>query len=158
MSNPEIKEQAELKIEDLPEFEIWKIRDNTWSKILLTISYDEEELNKFIQNFDDIYYFSTYPSDIEKYKNNPALYEIIQHYKHTTETGKLELMIFKIKEISEEEKQKFIKELREKYWDFVKLDEAKYEYIVGYFWWTAWRTSSAVMKDIKNIYPVKTLK
>jgi hypothetical protein len=62
--------------------------------------------------FDDIYYLSVSPFDIEKYKDNEAIYDILKRYKHTAERRKLELMIFKTKEISEEEKQKIIEKVK----------------------------------------------
>ena len=54
MNNPEIKEQAKIKIEDLPEFEIWKIRDESCDYIFETICNDEEKLKEFLTKFDEI--------------------------------------------------------------------------------------------------------
>ena len=158
MKDPEIKEQAEQRIEDLPEFEIWKIRDETCSYIFDSIRYDEEKLKDFVQKFEDIYYFSTSPFDIEKYKDNPALYEILDRYEHCSEWHQLEIMIFKIKEKTEAEKKEILDRLKEMYWENVRFDDSRYCFIVGYYWWTSWRSNSAYMKDIKKIYPVKTLK
>jgi hypothetical protein len=102
---------------------------------------------------------SVNPFEIEKYKDNPALYEILKRYEHWAEYRKLEIMLFKLKEISEEEKQKILEKLRKEFeWMNIKLDDTKYVYIVWYFWWTSWRTNSAYMEEIKKIYPVKTLK
>ena len=158
MKDPENKEQAELRIEDLPEFEIWKICDETSSNIFKSIKNDEEKLKDFLQEFEDIYYFSTSPFDIEKYKGIPALYEILARYEHCSEWHKLEIMIFKIKEKSEEEKKEIMDKLREMYWENVKYNDTRYWFIVWYYWWSLWRWNSSDMKEIKEIYPVKTLK
>ena len=158
MNQPENQEYIEENLENLSDFEVWKIKNETWSSLFETIWYDEKKLDDFIQKFEDIYYLSVLPGNIEKYKDNQAIYDILNHYKHTAEWHRLEIMIFKIKEISEEEKQRILKELKEEYWFDIQLDESKYEYIVWYFWWTAWRTCSYYMDEIKKIYPVKILK
>jgi len=153
MNNPEIKEQAEEKLENLGN--LGKIRDETWSYIFEWIYFDEEKLKEFLKKFSDIYYLSVNPFEIEKYKDNPAIYEILKRYEHWAEYRKLEVMLFKLKEISEEEKQKILEKLRKEFeWMNIKLDDTKYVYIVWYFWWTSWRTNSAYMEEIKKIYPV----
>jgi len=153
---------AEEKIENLPDFEIWKIRDETTSYIFENFWRNKNDVvgkfKEFLGKFDDIYYLSVSPFDIEKYKDNETIYDILKRYKHTAERRKLELMIFKTKEISEEEKQKIIKKVKKETWfDDIKFDETKYRLIVWYFGWTAWRTNSANMEIIKSMYPVKTL-
>ena len=160
MDSPEIKEQAEQKIEDLPEFEIWKIRDETYGNIFNELSYDWEIQKKYIESkFDDIYYLSVSPNDIEKYADNPAIYEILKRYEHTAERHKLELMIFKFKKLSEEQRQEILERLKKEYeWLEIKLDESRYWYVVWYFGWSQWRWNSSYMEEIKKIYPVKTLK
>jgi hypothetical protein len=69
-------------------------------------------------------------------------------------------MVFKLKEWTEEQKKETLAKLRSTFWDSanIKLDESKYSYIVWYYWWTMWRTNSAYMREIKEIYPVKILK
>ena len=159
MNNPEIKEQSELRIEDLPEFEIWKIRDESCSYIFETISDDDEKLKEFLQKFDDIYYLSVSPFEIEKYKDRPTINEILKRYEWAANWHPLEIMLFKIKEIPEEEKEKLIERLQKEYeWFPIKLDESKYMCIVWFFGWTSWRTNSAYIDEIKKIYPVKMLK
>ena len=158
MSQPEKQEELIEKIENLKDFELWKIRDETASFIFQDIWYDTSKLKEFADKFDNIYYLAVRPTEIEKHKNNPTIYEILKRYEHTAERRKLEIMIFKIKEVSEEERQKILEKLKEEYWDMVKLDETKYWYIVWYFGWTAWRTNSYYMDEIKKIYPVKQLK
>lgn len=145
------------KIEDLQGFEIGKIRDETWSYIFQNL-HDEERLKEFSDKFDDIFYLSVFPTEIEQYEYNPVIYEILKRYEHTAEWHNLEIMIFKMKEASEEEKQEALEKLKTMYpWLNVQLDDTKYQYIVGYFGWTAWRTNSYYMEEIKKIYPVKTL-
>lgn len=152
-----IKNSSEIEL-ILPDFELGKIRDETWSYIFENFSRDEDKLQEFVNKFDDIYYLSTYPQEIEKYKDNPTIYDILKRYQHTAEWHKLELMIFKLKEISEEKKQEALEKLRAMYpWMDIKLDDIRYQYIVGYYWWTAWRTNSYYMEQIKTIYPVKNL-
>lgn len=158
MSNPEIKEQAEIRIEDLPEFKIWKIRDDTSPQLFESIKDDDEKLKEFISKFDDIYYFKISPFDTEKYKDNEVISDILRHYAHTSEGQFIEVMVFKLKEWTEEQKKETLEKLRSIAWDNVRLDESKYSYIVWYYWWTMWRTNSAYMREIKEIYPVKTLK
>jgi len=146
-------------IDELKGFEIGKIRDETTSYILENFYDDPQKLKEFTDKFDDIFYLSLHPSYIEEYKSNPAIYEILKRYEHTTEWHRMELMIFKMKEIPEKQKQTALEELRKKYpWLDIRIDETKYQYIVGYFGWTAWRTNSSYMEEIKKIYPVKTLK
>ena len=132
MNNPEIKEQAEIKLEDLPEFEIWKIRDETYGNIFKELSYDGEIQKEYIENkFDDIFYLSVSPQDIEKYADNQAIYEILKRYEHTAERHRLELMIFKFKELSEEKRQEILERLKREYeWIEIKLDDSKYWYVV----------------------------
>lgn len=143
---------------NLPDFELDKIRDETWNYIFENFSRDEGKLQEFVDKFDDIYYLSVHPQEIEKYKDNPTIYEILKRYQHTAEWHKLELMIFKMKEFSEEQKQEAFERLRKIYpWLDIKLDDTKYQYVVGYYWWTAWRSNSYYMNEIKKIYPVKTL-
>lgn len=158
MSNPEIKEQAEIKLEDLPEFEIWKIKDDTSPQLFESIKDDDEKLKEFISKFDDIYYFKISPFDTEKYKDNEVISDILRHYAHTSEGQFIEVMVFKLKEWTEEQKKETLEKLRSIAWDNVRLDESKYSYIVWYYWWTMWRTNSAYMREIKEIYPVKELK
>ena len=158
MSNPEIKEQAEIRIEDLPEFKIWKIRDDTSPQLFESIKDDDEKLKEFISKFDDIYYFKISPFDTEKYKDNEVISDILRHYAHTSEGQFIEVMVFKLKEWTEEQKKETLEKLRSIAWDNVRLDESKYSYIVWYYWWTMWRTNSAYMREIKEIYPVKELK
>ncbi len=143
---------------NLPDFELDKIRDETWNYIFENFSRDEGKLQEFVDKFDDIYYLSVHPQEIEKYKDNPTIYEILKRYQHTAEWHKLEIMIFKMKEFSEEQKQEAFERLRKIYpWLDIKLDDTKYQYVVGYYWWTAWRSNSYYMNEIKKIYPVKTL-
>ena len=160
MNDPEIKEQAEQRIEDLPEFKIWKVRDDTSPQLFDSIKNDDEKLKEFVSKFDDIYYFKISPFDTEKYKDNEVISDILRHYAHTAEGWFLEIMVFKLKEWTEEQKKETLAKLRSTFWDSanIKLDESKYSYIVWYYWWTMWRTNSAYMRDIKEIYPVKTLK
>lgn len=158
MNNPEIREQTEQKIEDLPEFEIWKIRDDTSPQLFESIKDDDEKLKEFISKFDDIYYFKISPFDTEKYKDNEVISDILRHYAHTAEGWFLEIMVFKLKEWTEEQKKETLAKLRSIAWDNVRLDESKYSYIVWYYWWTMWRINSAYMREIKEIYPVKELK
>ena len=154
----EKKSELKQKIENLPGFEIWKIRDETGSYILENFRDGQDDLKEFTDKFDDIYYLSVSPADIEQYKDNPAIYGILKRYEHTAEWLKLELMIFKMKEISKEQKQETLNKLKEMYPGLnVKLDETKYQYIVWYFGWTAGRTNSAYMEEIKKAYPVKIL-
>ena len=142
----------------LPGFEQWKIRDETWSYIFENFMNNQDKLKEFVGKFDDIYYLSVSPNNIEWFKHYPAIYDILKRYKHTAEWRNLELMIFKLKEISEEQKQETLERLRKMYpWLNIKLDDTKYEYIVGYYWWTAWRSNSYYMNEIKKIYPVKEL-
>jgi hypothetical protein len=68
-----------------------------------------------VDKFDDIYYLSVHPQEIEKYKDNPTIYEILKRYQHTAEWHKLEIMIFKMKEFSEEQKQEAFERLRKIY-------------------------------------------
>ncbi len=143
---------------NLPDFELDKIRDETWNYIFENFSRDEGKLQEFVDKFDDIYYLSVHPQEIKKYKDNPTIYEILKRYQHTAEWHKLEIMIFKMKEFSEEQKQEAFERLRKIYpWLDIKLDDTKYQYVVGYYWWTAWRSNSYYMNEIKKIYPVKTL-
>ena len=86
---------------NLPDFELDKIRDETWNYIFENFSRDEGKLQEFVDKFDDIYYLSVHPQEIEKYKDNPTIYEILKRYQHTAEWHKLEIMIFKMKEFSE---------------------------------------------------------
>ena len=159
MNNPETKEQAKIKIEDLTEFEIWKIRDESCNYIFEAIRNDEEKLKKFLTKFDDIYYLSVSPFKIEEYKDRTTMYEILKRYEGAANWCPLEIMLFKIKEIPEEEKQKLLEKLRKEYeWFPVKLDESRYICTVWFFWWTSWRTNSAYMEEIRKIYPVKELK
>ena len=152
-----IENSSELDL-NLPDFEFGKIRDETWSYIFENFSRDEDKLQEFVNKFDDIYYLSVHPQEIEKYKDNPTIYGILKRYQHTAEWHKLELMIFKMKEFSEEQKLEALERLRKMYpWLDIKLDDTKYQYVVGYYWWTAWRSNSYYMNEIKKIYPVKTL-
>ena len=181
-----VREHTNEKIENLSEFEIWKIRDETCSYIFQEINGADplesySKLSDFIKNFDDIYYLSVHPSEIEKFKDNPAIYEILKRYEHWSEFRKLELMIFKMRAYTEEQKQQVIEKLKEKFWDDaefvwfdwkiykfryrnewkeefdIKLDDTKYIYTVWFFWWTSWRNNSYYMWEIRKLYPVKEL-
>lgn len=157
MDKKENNSELSHNIKELNDFEIWKIRDETTSYIFQNLN-DEKSLKEFTDKFDDIFYLSLHPSNIEEYKSNPAIYEILKRYKHTAERHKLEIMIFKMKEISEKQKQETLNRFKKMYPELdIKLDETKYQYIVGYFGWTAWRTNSSYMEKIKKIYPVKIL-
>ncbi len=157
MDKKENNSELYHNIKELKDFDIGKIRDETTSYIFQNLN-DEKSLKEFSDKLDDIYYLSVFPTEIEEYNSNPAIYEILKRYKHTAEWHKLELMIFKMKEISEEQKQAALKKFKKMYpWLDVRIDETKYQYIVGYFGWTAWRTNSSYMEEIKKIYPVKTL-
>ena len=146
------------KIDDLRWFEIAKVRDETWSYIFEGLYDDSKKLKEFLDKFDDIYYLSVSPREIEKYKNNAVIYNILKRYEHTAEWHNLELMIFKMKELSEEQKQEALRRAMEMYpwWD-IKIDETNYLFIVWYFGWTAWRTNSYYMEQIMKLYPVKSL-
>lgn len=158
MGEKENNSELSQKIDKLSGFESGKVRDQTWSYIFQNLHDDKERLKEFADKFDDIFYLSLHPSDIEEYKSNPTIYEILKRYEHTTERHRMELMIFKMKEISEEQKQAALEKFKKMYpWVDVKIDDTNYQYIVWYFGWTAWRTNSYYMKEIKKIYPVKTL-
>lgn len=158
MNDPEIKEQAEQRIEDLPNFKTWKVRDESCSYLFETIS-DDEKLKEFLQKFDDIYYLSVSPFKIEEYKDRSTIYDILKRYEKPANWHPLEIMLFKIKEISEEEKEKLLERLQKEYeWFPIKLDESRYICTVWFFGWTSWRTNSAYIEEIRKIYPVKTLK
>lgn len=160
MEQTENKEQVIERIEDLPEFKIWKVRDDTSPQLFDSIKNDDEKLKEFVSKFDDIYYFKISPFDTEKYKDNEVISDILRHYAHTAEGWFLEIMVFKLKEWTEEQKKETLAKLRSTFWDSanIKLDESKYSYIVWYYWWTMWRTNSAYMRYIKRLYPVKELK
>ena len=144
--------------EILPGFEQGKIRDETWSYIFENLMNEQDKLKEFTDKFDSIYYLSVHPQEIEIYKDNPVIYGILKRYEHTAEFRKLELMIFKMKEASEKQKQEALERLKKMYpWMDIKLDDTKYQYVVGYYWWTAWRSNSYYMDEIKKIYPVKTI-
>ncbi len=98
--------KSNRKIEDLLEFEWEKIKDKTWDNILKNFINDTKELKEFTDKFEDIYYLSIFPTAIEQYKDNSIIYDILKHYEHTTEWDALELMLFKIKGISEAKKKK----------------------------------------------------
>jgi hypothetical protein len=76
---------------------------------------DQDKLKEFTDKFDSIYYLSVHPQEIERYKDNPAIYGILKRYEHTAEFRKLELMIFKMKEASEKQKQEALERLRKMY-------------------------------------------
>jgi len=76
---------------------------------------EQDKLNEFTDKFDSIYYLSVHPQEIEIYKDNPAIYGILKRYEHTAEFRKLELMIFKMKEASEKQKQEALERLRKMY-------------------------------------------
>lgn len=150
--------ERKFNIKDLKDFEIWKIRDESCDYIFDAIRDDDEKLKEFLQKFDDIYYLSVSPFKIKEYKDKPIIYEILKRYERAANWYPLEIMLFKIKEISEEEKQKLLERLRKEYeWFPVKLDESKYLCTVWFFGWTSWRTNSYYMGKIREIYPVKTL-
>lgn len=149
---------AEEKIENLLDFKIWKIRDETTSYLFENIGYDEEKLKDFTQKFEDIYYISVSPFDIEKYKDRATIYEILKRYEDAANWYPLEIMAFKIKELSEEEKQALLEKLKKEYeWFPIKLDESRYIIVVWFFKWSSWRSNSYYMEEIKKIYPVKML-
>jgi len=158
MDKTENNSRLTHKIDDLKWFEIAKIKDETWSYIFKDLYDDSEKLKEFLDKFDDIYYLSVSPREIEKHKNNAAIYSILKHYEHTAEWHNLELMIFKMKEVSEEQKQETLRRAIEMYpWWNIKIDETNYQYIVWYFGWTPWRTNSYYMEQIMKLYPVKSL-
>jgi len=155
-----MENQTELtqKIEDLQDLDMEKIKDETWSYIFSHLQNDEERFKEFLDRFDDIYYLSVLPTQIEKYINYPVIYSILKRYEHTAEWRKLEIMLFKLKEVSKEQNQEALEKLKTMYpWLDIRLDDSKYQYVVGYFWWSAGRSNSYYMEEIKKIYPVKTL-
>lgn len=158
MEQPGNQIQTSEKIENLKDFDIWKIRDESCDYIFDAIRDNDKELKEFLQRFDDIYYLSASPFKIEEYEDRPVIYEILKRYEWAANWYPLEIMLFKIKEISEEEKQKLLERLRKEYeWFPVKLDESRYLCTVWFFGWTSWRTNSYYMGKIREIYPVKTL-
>ena len=112
-----MKDTPELtqEIERLPELELKKIIDETGSYIFSSISEDEEKMKEYLDKFEDIYYLSVSPRDIEKYKKYPVIYEILKRYKHTAEIHPLELMFFKFKELTEEQRQQAIEKIKKMY-------------------------------------------
>ena len=153
-NTPELTQE----IEKLPELELKKIIDETGSYIFSSISEDKEKMKEYLDKFEDIYYLSVSTRDIENYKKYPVIYEILKRYKHTAEIHPLELMFFKFKELTEEQRQQAIENIRKLYPDLdIEISDSTYQLTVGYDWWTAWRTNSHDMNEIKKIYPVKTL-
>ena len=112
-----MKDTPELtqEIEKLPELELNKIIDETTRYIFSSISEGEEKMREYLSKFDDIYYLSVFPRNIDNYKKYPVIYEILKRYKHTAETHPLELMFFKFKEMTEEQRQQAIEKIKKMY-------------------------------------------
>lgn len=116
-----------------------------------------ETLQDFVNKFDDIYTLSVSPFSIESYKDYPEIYKILQRFLHTAENRPLNIMFFKYKTLTPEQKQAAQDFIKKTYWDRAQLDESEYWYIVWYYKWSLWRTMQYYIDEIKKIYPVKTL-
>jgi hypothetical protein len=48
-------------------------------------------------------------------------------------------------------------ELKKQYeWEWIEIrDPKRYFYMIGYFWWTSWRTIQEVIKVFKQKFPDK---
>lgn len=65
----------------------------------------KESLQDFVNRFDDIYTLSVSPFNIESYKDYPEIYKILQRFLHTAENRPLNIMFFKYKTLTPEQKQ-----------------------------------------------------
>ena len=147
----------ELKINNIEKFSSDNIRERQGYDLFRNLIEDKESLQDFVDKFEDIYYISVSPFKIEEFKDYPIIYNILKKYEHTAEYRPLEIMFFKFKSVSEEQKEAMRRYLKETYWERATLDETEYGYVIWYFGGSQWRNSSAFMDDIKKIYPVKTL-
>lgn len=150
-------ESNEIKLDSIDKFTSNNARNRYWYDLFNNLENDKESVQDFVNKFEDIYYISINSLNFDWYKDYPLIDKIIEQYQHTTEWRPMEIMFFKYKALSLEQKQAAKEYLQKTYWDWAQLDETEYWYVVWYFWWSLWRTNSYYMNEVMKIYPVKKL-
>lgn len=123
------------------------------------------EFSSHIENlwnkFSNIYLISCSPFTIDDRKASPEIYNILKRYQHTAEWRPLEILIWEYSDETMNEMNIKTEELKKQYrWMNVSIQSPKkYMHIVGYYWWTSWRTIQEIIKTFKECFPkrIKTI-
>ena len=118
---------------------------------------DQEFLDKLNQNYSDLYYISVFPNEVDKYKWNKIVCDILKKYTHTAENKNLELLILKYSDEKVFQAKENIKKLQEQYWDIISGDIIKYSFIVWFSWGSDWRKCKEIIDKIRKTIDVKDL-
>ena len=125
-------------------------------------SNSEDGLKKYWEMFSDFYYISCYPFDgnIEKWKDMPQIYSILQRCTHMANGHPLEILIGKYSEETMEKARKITEERRKEFeWTKVRVwDPKSYMHIVGFFGGTMWRNNQEIIRQIRQAFPNKVKK
>ncbi|MCK9467205.1 MAG: hypothetical protein M0P94_02655 [Candidatus Absconditabacterales bacterium] len=114
-------------------------------------------LDKLKQTYSDFYYISVSPNEIDKYKGNNIVYDILKQYHHTAENHNLELLILRYNNQVISQAKENIKKLQEQYGDIISENIANYSFVIGFFGGSAGRKGQEIIKKIKEHIAVKDL-
>lgn len=138
---------------------------NTWADYsfnLYSTLNSDEQIEEFWERCSEFYFLSVFPydSEVEKWKDVPELYEIINRLIHWAEWHSLEILIWRYSEetmeLARQKTEEKRKEFEEEWLNFITIrDPYLYVYMVWYFWGSAWRTAQYVIRELKNKFPEK---
>ena len=121
----------------------------------------DETIEKLWNKLSTIYLINCSPFMIEEWKDNSEIQEILKRYEQKAEWRSLELLIWEYNEESMNDMLIKTEELKKLYeWSRIEVDEPKkFIHMIGYYWWTSWRTIQSIIEKFKKFFPdkIKTL-
>ncbi len=128
---------------------------------LFGVLWNSEDIKeKILKTFDDIYLLDVAPDEIDKYKWNKDVYNILKHYVHNNaaENMNLQIMFFKINKSWLSNMKELYTKYKEELWDMLVENKSKYYIIIWYFGGSTWRTNQYVIEEIKQKFDVINIK
>ena len=116
-----------------------------------------EQVESIWNKLSNIYLITCSPFKIDDWKNIKDIYDILKRYEDKAEWRTLELLIWEYNDEAMNDVYVKTEELKKQYeWQWIEIrDPKKYMYMIGYYWWTSWRTIQEIIKVFKQKFPNK---
>ena len=116
-----------------------------------------EQVEAIWNKLSNIYLIACSPFKIDDWKELKDIFDILKGYENKAEWRTLELLIWEYNKETMNDAYVKTEELKKQYkWEWIEIrDPKRYFYMIGYFWWTSWRTIQEVIKVFKQIFPDK---
>jgi hypothetical protein len=117
----------------------------------------DETIENLWNKLSTIYLINCSPFMIEDWKDYPEIHDILKRYENKAEWRSLDLIIWEYNEDTMNDMFIKTEELRKQYeWPWIEVDEPKkFIHMIGYYWWTSWRTIQSIIEKFKKFFPDK---